>query len=76
MSTTSPPPSHALDEEIARAEMYGLLAQLFYTSPDADLLGQMQMAVTEAPNAGAFLEEPWRELVASARSHDAVQLES
>ena len=76
MSTTSPPPSHALDEEIARAEMYGLLAQLFYAAPEADLLGQLRLAVTEAPNAGAFLEEPWRELVASARSHDAAQLAS
>jgi TorA maturation chaperone TorD len=60
--------SHALDEETARAEIYGLLSQLFYAAPSLELLGQLQVAVTEAPDAGAFLEEPWRELVASARA--------
>jgi TorA maturation chaperone TorD len=41
------------------------------------LLGQLQVAVTEAPDAGGFLEEPWRDLVASARSlnHDQVVTE-
>ncbi|PVE08234.1 molecular chaperone [Limnohabitans sp. Rim28] len=69
--------SHALDEETARAEIYGLLSQLFYAAPAAELLGQLQVAVTEAPDAGAFLEEPWRELVACARSlsHDQVVAE-
>ena len=60
--------SHALDEETARAEIYGLLSQLFYAAPSEELLGQLQVAVTEAPDAGAFLEESWRELVACARS--------
>ena len=60
--------SHALDEETARAEIYGLLSQLFYAAPSQELLAQLQVAVTEAPDAGAFLEEPWRELVACARS--------
>ena len=60
--------SHALDEETARAEIYGLLSQLYYAAPSAELLGQLQVAVTEAPDVGGFLEEPWRELVASARS--------
>ena len=50
--------SHALDEETARAEVYGLLSQLLYAAPSADLLGQLQVAVTEAPDAGGFLEEP------------------
>jgi len=59
--------SHALDEETARAEIYGLLSQLFYAAPNDELLGQLQVAVTDAPDAGAFLEEPWRELVACAR---------
>ena len=69
--------SHALDEETARAEVYGLLSQLLYAAPSADLLGQLQVAVTEAPDAGGFLEEPWRDLVASARSlnHDQVVAE-
>ncbi|MFM7024907.1 MAG: molecular chaperone [Limnohabitans sp.] len=59
--------SSALDEEVARAEMYGLLATLFYQPPSAELLAQLQAAVTEAPEQGGFLEEPWRELVAAAR---------
>ena len=63
--------SSALDEEVARAEMYGLLATLFYQPPDAELLAQLQTAVTEAPEQGGFLEEPWRELVAAARSMTA-----
>ena len=66
--------SSALDEEVARAEMYGLLAGLFYQPPDEALLGQLQAAVTEAPEQGAFLEEPWRELVAQARSMTATRI--
>ena len=66
--------SSALDEEVARAEMYGLLATLFYQAPSAELLAQLQAAVTEAPEAGGFLEEPWRELVAQARQSTAPSL--
>jgi len=66
--------SRALDEELARAEMYGLLAQLFYQPPSPELLAQLQVAVTEAPDAGGFLEEPWQALVAAARVSDVVQI--
>jgi TorA maturation chaperone TorD len=59
--------SSALDEETARAEVYGLLAQLYYALPSPELLAGLRVAVTEAPAAGAFLEEPWREVVAAAR---------
>jgi TorA maturation chaperone TorD len=62
------PNSSALDEETARAEIYGLLAQLYYAPPPTELLSALQVAVTEAPAAGAFLEEPWRALVAAARA--------
>ncbi|MDP9897200.1 TorA maturation chaperone TorD [Variovorax boronicumulans] len=61
------PASSALDEEVARAELYGLLARLWYAAPDAGLLEAFQVAPTEAPAAGAFLEEPWRQLVGIAR---------
>ncbi|MFL6695409.1 MAG: molecular chaperone [Ramlibacter sp.] len=61
----------ALDEETARAEIYGLLAQLFYAPPAPELLDALRVAVTEAPAAGAFLEEPWRALVATARELQA-----
>ena len=61
-STTS-----ALDEETARAEVYGLLAALYYAPPEPSLLESLRIAVTEAPAAGGFLEEPWRALVGVAR---------
>ena len=64
------PTSNALDEETARAEIYGLLAQLYYAPPGAELLSALRVAVTEAPAQGAFLEDPWREVVAAARSLD------
>jgi TorA maturation chaperone TorD len=62
--------SSALDEEIARAELYGLLARLWFAPPDAELLAALGVAVTEAPAAGGFLEEPWRALVGAARATD------
>lgn len=66
--------SSALDEETARAELYGLLAQLFYAPPAPELLAKLRLAATEAPAAGGFLEEPWRALVGVARelSDDAI----
>lgn len=63
----APPNSSALDEETARAEIYGLLAQLYYAPPGPDVLAALRVAVTEAPAQGAFLEEPWRAVVAAAR---------
>ena len=63
-----------LDEEIARAEVYGLLAQLYQAPPAPELLANLRVAATEAPVPGAFLEEPFRQLVGAARacSDDAV----
>ncbi|MBA2722834.1 MAG: molecular chaperone TorD family protein [Methylibium sp.] len=54
-------------EELARAEVYGLLAQLFIAAPAADFYEQLRVAPTEAPTPGAFLESSWGTLVASAR---------
>jgi len=64
------PVSSALDEETARAEVYGLLAALYYAPPTPELMAQLRVAVTEAPAAGGYLEEPWRQLVAAARNID------
>ena len=61
------PGSTALDEETARAEIYGLLSALFYQAPEPALLAQLRVAVTEAPAPGAYLEASWREVVARAR---------
>jgi TorA maturation chaperone TorD len=57
-------------DELARAEVYGLLAQLFYAPPAEALYAQFQVAVTVAPVSGAFLERSWSELVAAARRID------
>ena len=62
--------SSALDEETARAELYGLLAQLYYARPAPDTLVALRVAVTEAPAAGGFLQEPWQQLVGAARAQD------
>ncbi|MES2955395.1 MAG: molecular chaperone TorD family protein [Pseudomonadota bacterium] len=60
--------SSSLDEETARAEVYGLLAALYYAPPSAELQANLQVAVTEAPAAGGLLEAPWSELVKAARN--------
>jgi len=67
-STPALMPSSALDEETARSELYGLLALLYYAPPPAELIAQLRVAATDAPAAGAFLEEPWRALVGVARA--------
>ena len=55
------------EAEIERAEIYGLLARLWLSPPDAELLQQFAVAVTEAPVQGAFLEDPWQSLVRAMR---------
>ena len=62
--------SSALDEETARAELYGLLSQLYYAVPSAELMAALRVAVTEAPADGGFLQEPWQQLVGAARAQD------
>ncbi len=57
-------------EELARAELYGLLAQLWLAPPDGALLQQFKVAVTQAPEAGGHLEAPWQALVAAMRATD------
>ena len=55
-------------EEVARAELYGLLAGLWLAPPDAPLLQQFKVAVTQAPQPGGHLEAPWGDLVAAMRA--------
>jgi TorA maturation chaperone TorD len=55
-------------EELARAELYGLLARLWIAPPDAELLVQFRVAVTETPQPGGYLEAPWQALVAAMRA--------
>ena len=61
--------SDGLDEETARAEIYGLLAALYYAAPTAELHDKIRIAVTQAPAPGAVLESSWTELVAASRDH-------
>ena len=68
------PVSSALDEETARAEVYGLLAALFYAPPAPELLAQLRVAVTDAPAAGGCLEEPWRQFVGTVRELSDAQV--
>ena len=73
---SSEPGSSALDEETARAELYGLLAMLFMAPPSAEVWQALQVAVTEAPASGAFLEEPWQQLVGTTRTLSLAQVEA
>jgi TorA maturation chaperone TorD len=59
-------------EELARAELYGLLARLWLAPPDAALKEQLAVAVTQAPEAGGLLEAPWQALVGALR-HASLQ---
>jgi TorA maturation chaperone TorD len=61
-------------EELARAEVYGLLAQLFYAPPSDELYAQLQVAPTVAPAPGAFLEASWTELVGASRRLSLAQV--
>ncbi|OIN92664.1 MAG: hypothetical protein AUJ20_06765 [Comamonadaceae bacterium CG1_02_60_18] len=66
--------SSALDEETARSELYGLLAPVFYAPPAPEWLALLRASATETPAAGAYLEEPWRALVAQARALTDAQI--
>lgn len=56
-------------EELARANLYALLARLFYGAPDAALLDAMAHQAME----GEGLAAPWRELVAARRAPEALE---
>ena len=64
----------ALDEETARAEVYGLLAELYYAAPSVALHESLRVAVTEAPVPGAVLEAAWSGLVAAARAQTTAEI--
>ena len=68
------PVSSSLDEETARAEVYGLLAALYYAAPSKPLYDSLCVAATEAPAAGAVLESTWSELVAAARTQNLPEI--
>jgi len=65
----------SLDEETARAELYGLLSALYYAPPSIEMHDNLKVAVTEAPAPGAVLQESWTALVASAREYSLPDIE-
>ena len=67
LNFSSTPPGDDSDE-LARAELYGLLSRLWLAAPDAELMQQFKVAVTQAPEAGGWLEAPWSELVGAMRA--------
>jgi len=72
-------------EDLARADLYGLLATLFFRAPDADLLQRIAAAPLEPAGEGdadtadaeaaasSALTQAWRRLVARAGRTSAVQ---
>ena len=50
-------------EELARAELYGLLARLWLAPPDRELLRQFKVAATGAQRCAGHLGVPWQMLV-------------
>lgn len=77
MTTTTDLPLNTaatLDEEVARAELYGVLATVFYAPPTPEWLESLRVAVTEAPTPGGFLQESWQQWVGVARRLDAAQI--
>ena len=63
-------------EELARAELYGLLARLWLAPPDEEILRQFRVAVTDPEVPGAALAAPWHDLVAAMRDTGAADAAS
>jgi TorA maturation chaperone TorD len=67
--------SNGLEEDVARADLYGLLATLFYKAPDDDLLHRMAASAaygagSDAPETAA-LTQAWENLVSVASASNA-----
>ena len=67
--------SDGLEEDVARADLYGLLAQLFYKAPDDDLLHRIAASAAygsgaDAPD-NAALTQAWDQLVEVASASNA-----
>lgn len=68
-------------EDEARANLYGLLARLFYAPPDANLLSELQLASPPAEDGdgltaeGQALKAAWAQLVQACASAFPARLE-
>jgi len=59
--------AHADEDELARAELYGLLARLWHAPPDDALLARFRTPAVHAPQSGGALGAAWQALVATLR---------
>jgi TorA maturation chaperone TorD len=59
-------------EEAARANLYGLIARLFYAAPDDNLISEL----VRAPALEGELGAPWREMVEACRTAFPAALEA
>lgn len=66
--------SASQDEDFARAEIYSLLAHLFYAPPAPALLAQLRDAENAMP--GSVLAPSWDALVACARERDVAAIQN
>lgn len=68
-------------EDEARANLYGLLARLFYAPPDANFISELRLGAAESPEAQALtaegdaLRSAWSGLVAACASAFPARLE-
>lgn len=67
-------------EELARANLYGLIARLFHAAPDEQLLGEMLNAVEphgeDAAGGDSRLDAAWRAVLEASRNAYPVMLEN
>lgn len=68
-------------EDQARADLYGLVARLFYAPPDAKLISELRLAAPPADEGepltaeGEALRAAWAELAEACRGASAARLE-
>ena len=60
-----------LAEDLARADLYGLLASLFFQPPDQVLLDQISASGNSDPDNQAPLAHVWTHLVEAAKNSKA-----
>jgi TorA maturation chaperone TorD len=58
-------------EETARADLYGLLAALFYGPPSQEMIDRIAASDTGGGNGESILEQTWAELAAACRTAKA-----
>jgi TorA maturation chaperone TorD len=69
-------------EDQARADLYGVIAQLFYAAPDEQFLAALVSTGVKTPSTapdsgqGGPLDDAWQALIAASRSAYPVKLEN